>query len=427
MKKFIALFIVLAVLAPVAFAQDAGITFGGWGRGIFAPIQVVDPDEGDSATYAGVGKNWAPYPRVGFSVIGNAKYAGFQADLFVLEGGFTASIEGAPSTVSVTETGKGVPVGDNAFIWVKPWDFLKVSIGKFHDNTLRGKFGDGNFDAGVTLGMYAEDQIFTRFRADSGLGAEVALTPIEGLYIGALVNAGEFQGENLVEAKYVYEKIQVGAGYEIPNIGHARAQFVGGDGRVDEGGTAPRVVLAFALTAVENLLVDLGAKIWFPATKVLDGATDDPFDTTDAANGRSVTKPINISVGAQYDLDAFSIYGRIDTAIGGVDKDDDKETTTGFALNAHLIPSYNLGFATVGAEIGLQINPEITSKNGSSVTLDEGGLEVGLGLWIQKDVGNGLIKTGFGVQLPTEDHKPPTGATKSDLVFTIPVILEYSF
>jgi hypothetical protein len=447
MKKFIALFIVLAVLAPVVFAQDAGITFSGWGRGVFAPIQLVDPDAegkaGDSKVYAGVGK-WNAYPRIGFSVKGNAEYAGFQADLFVLENGLNGSASVAKDAygpgfppedidIEVNETGAGIPVGDNAYVWVKPWNFLKVSVGKFKDDTLRGKISDTNFAGGVTLGMRAEDDIFTRF-SGNGLGAEVALTPIEGLYIAALVNAGYFPIDSTApkatsrEAKYVYEKIQVGAGYEIANIGHARAQFVGGAGTV---GDAPRVEIAFALTAVENLLVDLGGKIWFPATKELDKTTtDDLFDTKTLEKGASYSNPIGISVGAQYDLDAFSIVARFDTEIGGGYKNDDYETTRGFGLNAHLVPSYNLGFATVGADIGFQLNPATTSKpkSGETVTTNEGGIEFGLGAWIQKNVGNGLIKTGIGEQLPTEVSKPKgEKAEKSNLVLTIPVILEYSF
>jgi hypothetical protein len=438
MKEFIALFIVLAVLAALDFAQDAGITFSGWGRGIFAPIQLVDPDEGDAKVYAGVGKNWGPYPRAGFSVKGDAEYVGFRADLFVLEGGLTA--------------GGGVPVGDNAYIWAKPWNFLKVNVGKFKDDTLRGKISDTTFSGGITLGMHAEDDIFTRFSGD-GRGAEIALTPpIEGLYIAALVNAGDFLGSDTREAKYVYEKIQVGAGYEIANIGHARAQFVGGSGllpTLDEDtfedlakgvvptADAPRVEIAFALTAVENLLVDLGAKIWFPATKVLDRVLDnktgewiynEPGDqnaTTTPDNGASYTNPIGISVGATYDLDAFKIFGRIDTQIGASYKDDDNgEFKSGFYLNAHLEPSYNLGFATIGADIGFQLNPELTSDD---ITLDEGGIEFGLGAWIEKDLGNGSIKTGIGVQLPTDAHKNDDFTTKNALVLTIPVILTYWF
>jgi hypothetical protein len=442
MKKFLALLIVLAVLAPVVFAQDAGITFSGWGRGVFAPIQMVDPDAegaaGDSKAYAGVGK-WNAWPRVGFSVKGNAEQVGFHVDLFVLESG----LDGA-------STGDGIPVGDNAYIWAKPWNFLKVNVGKFKDDTLRGKFGDTNFSGGVTLSMGGEDDIFTRFSGD-GLGAEVALTPIDGLYIGALVNGGYFPVDSTApdadhkEAKYVYEKIQIGAGYEIANIGHARAQFVGGSGTAAIPITAasaslptadaPRVEVAFALTAVENLLIDLGAKIWFPATKISAPTATDLLATDTAPSGASLTNPIGISLGAQYDLDAFSIFARIDTKVAGSYKaDGGTEGSSGFYLNAHLVPSYNLGFAVVGADIGFQLNPEITSKmGGTSYTIDEGGVAFGLGAWIQKDLGNGLIKTGIGVQLPTTTGKvkipPATVVTenKNPMILTIPVILEYSF
>jgi hypothetical protein len=89
-----------------------------------------------------------------------------------------------------------------------------------------------------------------------------------------------------------------------------------------------------------------------------------------------------------------------------------------------------LGFATVGADIGFQVNPEIksTPKSGDAVIQDKGGIAFGLGAWIEKGLGNGSIKTGVGVQLPTDIHKPEVGdAVKNDLVLTIPVILEYTF
>jgi hypothetical protein len=445
MKKFIALFIVLAVLAPVVFAQDAGITFGGWGRGIFVPIRMVDPDVGDAKAYAGVGK-WEPYPRVGFSVKGNAEQVGFQADLFVFDGGLTSTSTGIIDPkdfggqgdlvdVETSTSSAGISVGDYAYIWVKPWDFLKISVGKFNDDTLRGKIGDGNFDNNITLVQKNADAIFNRFQG-KGLGAEVALTPIEGLYIAAVVNAGGFPTQvDLTpgEAKYVYEKIQIGAGYEIANIGHARAQFVGDSGVIEDYSVnddtkpketdGPRVEVAFALTAVENLLVDLGAKIWFPANKVYSKAdASDVYATEAAGNDAFKTNPIGISVGARYTLDAFSITGRVDAEVAGSEKSiTGVEKSTGLGLNAHLIPSYDLGFATVGADIGFLLNPE---EKTADVVTTKSGIEFGLGAWIQKGLGNGFIKTGVGVKLPTEAH---ADAGKTDLVLTIPVILEYTF
>jgi hypothetical protein len=299
------------------------------------------------------------------------------------------------------------------------------------------------------LGTSGEDDIFTRFQGN-GLGVEVALTPIEGLYIAAAVNAGEFPN-NTIEAKDVYKKIQVGIGYEIADIGLARAQFKGGDGTVDftdvdDGlptADAPRAEIAFNLTAVENLSVDLGAKIWFPVTKEVVVTKETPAPTgfedwlepilttavKDLENDGSYTNPFGLSLGAQYVLDDFTIWGRVDAKIGTKFTAKDITIKDGFYLNAHLKPSYNLGFATIGADVGFQLNPKITAEiGGNSKTQDEGGVEFGLGAWIQKGLGNGSIKTGVGVKLPTVAHKAPdVDGTKENLVLTIPVIVEYWF
>ncbi|MDR2403518.1 MAG: hypothetical protein LBD78_05765 [Spirochaetaceae bacterium] len=428
MRKLIALSIVLTVLASAVFAQDTGLVFSGWGRAVFAPIRVVDPAEGDSKTYTGVGRGWFTHPHVGVNLTGDWENIGVQADL-----------------VFNDEGKKGVAIGDHAYIWAKPWDFLRLNVGKFADGTLWGKIGGTNFDYGVTLAEGGEADIFERF-VGNGLGAEVILTPIEGLYIAALVNAGHFP-ENSIEAKYAFQKIHIGAGYEIADIGHARVQFIGNNGTVDTTkaledftkgdvyqADASRVELAFALTAVENLTVDLGAKIWFPATKGMDVSTvDDDYDTIDL-DDTSYTNPFGLSVGAKYTLDSFGITARVDTKIGAKYKENNIEGQSGLYLNAHLVPSYNLGFATIGADVGFQVNPKITGEQaGTSYTLDEGGVGFGLGAWIQKDFGNGLIKTGIGVTLPTVTHKlKPIGVTtasdtKQDMVLTIPVIMEYWF
>jgi hypothetical protein len=286
------------------------------------------------------------------------------------------------------------------------------------------------------LGTSGEDDIFTRFQGN-GLGVEVALTPIEGLYIATAVNAGEFPN-NTKEAKDVYKKIQVGIGYEIADIGLARAQFVGGANtlNLDEKelakyevpyADAPRAEVAFNLTAVENLSVDLGVKIWFPATPEEITLTDKNGASTSLAfDDISYTNPFGLSLAAKYALDDFAIWGRVDAKIGakGEVKGDDEYYKSGFYLNAHLTPSYNLGFATIGADVGFQLNPELTRQ---SKTYDEGGVEFGLGAWIQKGLGNGSIKTGVGVALPTVAHKAPDVDGEKTLVLTIPVVLEYWF
>jgi hypothetical protein len=443
MKKLIALSIVLTVLASAAFALDDALSIGGSASGTFVPIRVVDvdgavdipgtdKDESAATVYAGVGD----LPKAEFTL---------KAEWEKIGGSGTFNINGG---------GAEKVTGGDAFVWIKPWgDVLMLKAGKFGDGTLEGKVGGADFD--YTVPVKGGGDIFSNFSAD-GNGTELVLKPLEGLYIAAMLN-GIFpkktdNGWVGIEAKHMYQKIQVGVGYEIANIGHARVQFKGDNGTVVFGepeslkfiaegvlpsANAPKVEVAFALTAVENLTVDLGAKIWFAAKNYLDPTTPYEYDYKEH-DDLSYTKPLGISLGAQYTLDDFSIRGRVDTEIGAklTSKFMGQEFTgkSGLALNAHLTPTYNLGFAKVGAEIGFLVNPKIEGESGGeSETIDEGGIEFGLGAFIQKSVGTGFIRTGVGVALPTVAHKlkdPLTDVTtekKTDLVLTIPIYWEYSF
>ena len=82
MKKLIAIAVVLALVAGVAFAQTAnGISVNAWGRGAFSPLKYIGPEQvnGETAkvpgtndnvegeSYAGAGITWGgPNQRVDF-------------------------------------------------------------------------------------------------------------------------------------------------------------------------------------------------------------------------------------------------------------------------------------------------------------------------------------------------------------------------
>jgi len=485
MKKFVIITLVVAMVAGTAFAQDAGISLGGWGRGFFAPLQVVGPEkdrndkngndgDGDSygakakvlnskgdlvdekaKAYTGTGVTWGGPVRVGFSVNGNSEFIGFGADI---------TAEG------------GVGMGDNVYIWAKPFssDILKLSIGRFFKDDLRGKIAiDSGFENFVAGGM-DEDNTFNRFSNTNGF--MLSSEPIEGLFIGLKV-----YGDAFVRAIDAYRFMQFGVGYTIADIGQFRVQYVGGwfgtfnnskfESRIDKeldpnpwdvdedegtwgfndkttnedadwedilkwtgneaGSTSVNssdlasIQAAFALTAIENLLVDIGIKFGLPLT----------LGEGDAAIKYS--KGVHIGLDARYRLDAFQIVLKTGTDFGGYVRGKDSKATNGFGLDVNLEPSYDLEAFTIGASLGGRFR--FSGKNADGNRIDDGynkenTATFGFGGYAKKGFSNGYVKAGLAYATRTltstyvKDGDPAkiSGAVGQG-VFTIPVILEYWF
>jgi hypothetical protein len=382
-------------------------------------------------------------------------------------------------------------VGDFLGLWWQPLPQLKFDVGRFNEDILRGKVGDDDWHA-YTVGMKGKDAIFTRFKGDAGV--LVSIKPMEPLFIGILVPdfaplAGTVPNytsgaEDLNStgdsnrALRVYERTQVAVGYELSGIGLVRLQFVGANGMGGAGlfnpqvpgfsfrnglkagddiavgqviipgsGTpgaglwnqkAPRFELAFAYTGMENLVIDFGLKFWVP---IKDWLTDD-WNALDSeyTKTKDVTYfgGLQVALGAGYTMGAIGINARIDArflesyTLEGTAGDG--ELHNGLDLNFHLWPSYDLGFATVGLDFGLQVLGAITNKDGDVIgevagVSDgyTGGIRVGFGLWLEKAIGNGSIRGGVAYKVGTKiddlgpNHKAENG------ILSIPVLFSYAF
>jgi hypothetical protein len=328
MKKFVIFTLIIAMAAGAAFAQTAnGISVNAWGRGAFVPLAVVGApqaggetvklgaDDYPSTNFAGVGPSWGwgGAVRTDFRVNGNADFVGFQFQW--TEGGLDG----------------------NQHIWVKPFssDIVKLTAGRFEVDNLRGKINtDTGFEDFAVPAKMDEDAIFNRFKSGDA-GFLLSSEPVDGLFIGLKVEGalgawiadddirGPLSGHVGSGSKLMdtYRFLQLGFGYDIADVGHLRAQWVGGwfgtiDGEkvaedmdekllYDNGpspGSPARIEAAFALTAVQNLLVDLGLKFWLP------------FEYKD---GMKYSNGIDVNVGARFRADAFQIIGQIGANLGG--------------------------------------------------------------------------------------------------------------
>lgn len=211
MKKALAILMTLAFVASVATAD---VKIGAWGRGLFTPATGT----GSEPTSV-EGTSWGDSIRTGFTVAGSSDNVGFQVDMNA--DGFKPGI------------------GDNALIWVKPFDGLTLKIGQIKEETLRGNGCFGSFDW-IRISWTGEDLTFKRIETAKGLVA--TFTGVENLYIGAGLEASKTTVNMLKDGQYAI-------GYTFADVGQLRAQYIG---------AASQINAAFRLTGVENLYIDLG-------------------------------------------------------------------------------------------------------------------------------------------------------------------------
>jgi len=395
MKKALAILMIFALVASVAFAE---VSIGAWGRGIFLPVNHNGDDSiTDTAPSWG---GWAgDESRIGFTIAGNSDNVGFVIDGNVDGGAFD--------------------MGDNQYIWVKPVDMLTIRMGNIYDDTLRGNAAFGSFNWYRPLGNGdGEDITFSRVGMNrSREGFEVALAPMDALYVALyFYNLDKNLTENL------FSNMQFAVGYTIDGIGQIKGQILttakmedptyalpanpddytygwvdhDGDpstdpvwgpeavatssGKVDE--TGAKIELAFNLTMVENLFVEIGFGM----------ETNNKVDTSEA-------KDINLY--AKYNMDALTIHF---LSMNSVYKDaaDDSKISYKVALGADYDIGDGIGVAadfTFGDNTEDNTDPVVTGFAG-----------------VTKGFSNGKI--GAGVQVLNDGE---------DTHFGIPVVMEYWF
>jgi hypothetical protein len=456
MKKIFVLLILSMVIITGVFGQ-AQFKWSGWGRGVFTPIAFDDKDSSVSAATA----TWQNVPRVGFSLAGTSESSRI---------GFIANFQWDGNAADI--------IGENAKVWAKPFPFLKLTVGKFNEDDLRGTIGTTIFTSWlIPSGGKDEDGIFDRFQASAG--AHVAFVPanelfngiLNGLYVEAAVGSspGNIRANrNLYEldALDVYKAVQIGIGYKIPQIGFFRAQFIGNnrsqlkpdddliqtETQLMEGLTSSSVLkrdadmieAAFQLTLVENLNLDLGFKYPLPYTTDVAFTVYPalrPNPPLDNVNGTEVKvqRPIVAALGASYRWNGLSVLGRFDFASGETfEQEGSYKINTGASLGVWLIPAYQIsGFLKVGIDIGFEMHM-VDQQEKYGITADLAGSDYsdfGIGPWIELNLGGGTAKTGVMIMLPNSPryaYNPGHTIAWKDTfsgkpVVSIPISLSYNF
>ena len=262
-KTLIAVAAAAALTATSAFAE---ITFGAWLRVLASPVASTGKD-----VIAGVENSWgwgARTARININGTSEDGKAGF--------------VMGVYNDISMK-----LEAGDDAYLWVKPVDTVKVSVGKFDSptNGLRGDFcyGSWNWLRPFNWGYDGEGLTFDGIWR-SGLMVEA--DPMDGLHAFAVIP----MSSSYKSAEETYRNIQVGFGYTIEGVGKLKAQFIGDydyttkdtkkedgyifdtetgeakvnevtvTGKKDKDKTTGQIGVAFDITAIENLYVTVGAR-----------------------------------------------------------------------------------------------------------------------------------------------------------------------
>lgn len=361
MKKIISVLTGLALVAGAAMAD--GITFGSWGRGLWN----VAANSGDDVV-TDMHQSWGgAAPRTGISVSGSTENVGFAVDMHA-------------------NADQGISLGDNALIWVKPIEQIKIVAGKKDQNELRGDtaFGLWNWDRiGAVDKMGLEGWTFPD--VFDGNGVAVIAYPVDGLTVGAGIPLSlEGTGATL-ENTYAHGA-NYAAAYAIDGIGTIKAAYMtkatakDSDLKDKDYGV---IAAAFDLTMVDGLYASVGAQI--PTAHV--------FFEPKSLDDKLKDEPTVVNAYARYSLDALAVHLAVGTKLNTFDlnktkKEDAADGNVGFAIGAGADYSLDNGIGFFG---------DVRYANGiymANTSADKSDC-LTLGLGVEKNFSNGKIGIAF--------------------------------
>ncbi|GHV82393.1 hypothetical protein AGMMS49991_09510 [Spirochaetia bacterium] len=482
MKKVFAALILFIIFTADTFAE---YNFGFWGKGVFTPLAISG---GDSAVSAAT-TTW-----------GNDHGQGQRPSI-----GFTLNVYNQSKSVGMVASfqwdGDNPGLGSNANVWVKPFnDIVKLTIGRYEIDDFRGKLGAPEFGSWILPGgVLDEDAIFMRFKANAG--AHIAIRPlsfIDNPYLKGLMIEGEVGSNikadsatneratrNIVgwSAGDVYVAGQFGIGYQIPNIGLARVQFIGSYIKTyiadyfTTGGTkspfenslaiglntsgtlngdykdANVIEAAFYFDAVENLKVDVGAKFPFkyttglrlydiyPAIYTNDRIRTGSFNDSDSL---IVQFPTTVSAAANYVFlnNRLDILFRGDFSFGGKKDLNDGATIITYGSDIGVMVTANYLFKErfrAGLDLAYNHHGFDTIERGGTVTnIGERSGDIATSLrndfgfapWVSMNLSGGVIKIGVAVMLPSSgrwsSNTPESQYFSGEPIISIPISVTYS-
>lgn len=412
MKKIVGIIAAAALVAGMATAQDdAGIRFGAWGRSIFSPVGY----NGEDIITQGPQTSWGNPYRVGLGITGVSDHFGFEAN---------------PNFDK-----DNVGTHDMNYVWVKPFDFLRVDIGQVRDQKLQGDAGTfGAWNWVRNSGSLCDDESFTFTMLANGDDSQgiadgmiVKIDPMEALHIGVFIGAKGGTGYGAQKAEDTFAHYSaISAGYTVDGLGTFKLGFWEQETGKDDKGEDQfwgKGEVAFDLKAIENLTLSVGAKIptGFVYTKkagqsdgkLPDGykkVTDDLYwdgtgvtatkpNLVGGVGGAAYTEPFQLNVYAGYQLmDNIKLHALVGTKLykylDPTDNNDDS-----IAFGARFGVGANIGIAD-GLEVLADVRVAMKQYNqgayvGDEVYNSDCYIPVSFMVGILKSFSNGSVGIGF--------------------------------
>ena len=373
----------MVAFAAVSFAE--GITFGAWLRALAAPVA----NDGDE-TITQAGNSWGGAPRsarLNVTAVAPDSNAGFNMGMY----------NDFNDKLIPTNDDKGtwwIGPGDEANLWVKPLDIVKVSYGKYDNNTLRGDVCYGSWNWMRPNAWIAGDEgLLMSGNGDTGLMAEI--TPMENLYIQALVPITK----DSAKAGQTYKNLRGGFAYTVPGLVKVKGQYIGsGKAKVDGEWTAGGKKYTSNAAATAAALADITNDADGDGTVSAAEAAAAVKNTVEAVDGNSnctleaevdvlAVEGLFAGVGFQYNVikDGDDVA---DKAIGKAMKD---AKTDGEMFNA--IAGALTTKMKIAAGVSYQVMPELkVSASGAFFTYygEDVDPRFQAGLGVDYDLGDGL-------------------------------------
>ena len=416
-KTLIAVAAAAALTATSAFAE---ITFGAWLRVLASPVASTGED-----IIAGVENSWgwgARTARININGTSEDGKAGFVMGVY-------------------NDFESGLGQGDDAYLWVKPVDTVKVSVGKFDSptNGLRGDFCYGSWNW-LRPFNWAYDGEGLTFDGIWRQGMMLEADPIEGLHAFAVIP----MSSSYKSAEETYRNIQVGFGYTIEGVGKLKAQFIGdygyttkkkpastyhfdtetGTGTLDDDvaydkdqdKTTGQIGVAFDITAIENLYVTVGARFGI-ADK--DYAPDYLKMEFSAGASYQVSETMKFSVDGDYKQYQDKVLAGGDDSLFSVGAGVDFTVMDGLAAVADVrYMSNNYGKKGDDGAISFLVGVNKSVSSNGSLGIGFQGATNGCGL---------VMNDGSGIQAGKSYTLGKDGGDGDEFVWAIPVSVSVWF
>jgi hypothetical protein len=371
----------------------------------------------------------------------------------------------------------GIGIEDFLQAWWTPIGGLRIDMGRFFNDSLRGKVNDMDERMNsYTVRMYDADSIFTRFRTHrfgGQAGLMLSYTHTIGdskLFAGAMLydlmpftsspppgTIHDAHPEYVRNNVYSFHNVQAALAYTLSDQLQIRAQYVGAKplvaiNRVTDRTIAlpftyefdvfsiigPRIEAAAAFTGIPNLTLDIGGKLPL-AFRDWERTPDNIFEKENESllsdmlyriykNNFIWQAPYQVSIGVLFEAGDFGLGLKTDVKFGGSVRGTRTEMHFPLEINAHIWPSYDFGFATIAANFGFEYIGATYNGEGQIIQHDQprplnGGNRIGAGLSIQKNITEScIIKGGIGFKWGAM-----VNGVQEKTVVSIPLFIDWSF